>query len=53
MTDATRTAWGWGLATVHDSGRTLDTWFPSPPSASPTTGPRPPGSPPAATSCAA
>ncbi|WP_316669864.1 2,3,4,5-tetrahydropyridine-2,6-dicarboxylate N-succinyltransferase [uncultured Propionibacterium sp.] len=30
MTDATRTAWGWGLATVHDSGQTLDAWFPSP-----------------------
>ncbi|MFW6597179.1 2,3,4,5-tetrahydropyridine-2,6-dicarboxylate N-succinyltransferase [Propionibacteriaceae bacterium Y2011] len=23
-------AWGWGLATVHDSGMILDTWFPTP-----------------------
>ena len=30
MTDATRSAWGWGLATVHSSGQVLDTWFPSP-----------------------
>ncbi len=26
----TRPAWGWGLATTHDSGQVLDTWFPSP-----------------------
>lgn len=26
----TRPAHGWGLATVHDSGQTLDTWFPAP-----------------------
>ncbi len=25
-----RSAWGWGLATVHVSGQVLDTWFPSP-----------------------
>lgn len=25
-----RTAWGWGLATVTDSGTTLDTWYPGP-----------------------
>ena len=25
----TRPAWGWGLATIHDSGQVLDTWFPS------------------------
>jgi len=25
-----RTAWGWGLATVHDGGEILDTWFPHP-----------------------
>ena len=25
-----RTAWGWGLATRHDSGQVLDTWFPAP-----------------------
>ncbi|HEY0186526.1 MAG TPA: 2,3,4,5-tetrahydropyridine-2,6-dicarboxylate N-succinyltransferase [Cellulomonas sp.] len=25
-----RTAWGWGLATVTDSGTVLDTWYPSP-----------------------
>lgn len=46
MTDATstpahRTAWGWGLATVHDSGRTLDTWFPSPALGEPTDEPAP------------
>ena len=41
MTDATRTAWGWGLATVHDSGRTLDTWFPSPALGEPDDGPAP------------
>ncbi|MFT4296244.1 MAG: 2,3,4,5-tetrahydropyridine-2,6-dicarboxylate N-succinyltransferase [Micropruina sp.] len=29
MTD-TRSAWGWGLATVHASGQVLDTWFPDP-----------------------
>jgi 2,3,4,5-tetrahydropyridine-2-carboxylate N-succinyltransferase len=29
MTD-TRTAWGWGLATVTSEGKVLDTWFPSP-----------------------
>ncbi|MDR1767831.1 MAG: 2,3,4,5-tetrahydropyridine-2,6-dicarboxylate N-succinyltransferase [Propionibacteriaceae bacterium] len=26
----TRNAHGWGLATIHDSGQTLDAWFPSP-----------------------
>jgi 2,3,4,5-tetrahydropyridine-2-carboxylate N-succinyltransferase len=25
-----RTAWGWGLATVHASGQVLDTYFPAP-----------------------
>ncbi|WP_130864953.1 2,3,4,5-tetrahydropyridine-2,6-dicarboxylate N-succinyltransferase [Acidipropionibacterium timonense] len=25
-----RTAWGWGLATVHEDGEVLDTWFPEP-----------------------
>ena len=25
-----RPAWGWGLATVHESGQVLDTWFPAP-----------------------
>ena len=25
-----RTAWGWGLATVTDSGTILDTWYPQP-----------------------
>jgi 2,3,4,5-tetrahydropyridine-2,6-dicarboxylate N-succinyltransferase len=25
-----RTAWGFGLATVHDDGAVLDTWFPRP-----------------------
>ncbi|MGD7732715.1 2,3,4,5-tetrahydropyridine-2,6-dicarboxylate N-succinyltransferase [Propionibacteriaceae bacterium G57] len=28
--DFARPAWGWGLATVHDSGQVLDTWYPSP-----------------------
>lgn len=26
----TRPAHGWGLASIHDSGQVLDTWFPSP-----------------------
>ncbi|MBI4899466.1 MAG: 2,3,4,5-tetrahydropyridine-2,6-dicarboxylate N-succinyltransferase [Actinobacteria bacterium] len=31
MTDtAARPAWGWGLATVHQSGQVLDTWFAAP-----------------------
>lgn len=25
-----RLAWGWGLATIHDSGQVLDTYFPDP-----------------------
>src|SRR5215217_2994932 len=25
-----RPAWGWGLATVHESGQVLDTYFPRP-----------------------
>lgn len=25
-----RPAWGWGLATVHDDGGVLDTWYPDP-----------------------
>ena len=25
-----RQAWGWGLATIHESGTVLDTWFPNP-----------------------
>jgi 2,3,4,5-tetrahydropyridine-2-carboxylate N-succinyltransferase len=28
--NATRSAWGWGLATVHESAGILDTYFPSP-----------------------
>ncbi len=39
MTDATTTpsrrAWGWGLASVHDSGQVLDTYFPAPALGSP------------------
>ena len=27
---ATRSAWGWGLATVHESAGVLDTYFPAP-----------------------
>ncbi|MGO1383527.1 MAG: 2,3,4,5-tetrahydropyridine-2,6-dicarboxylate N-succinyltransferase [Arachnia sp.] len=30
MTDTTRTAWAWGLATVHSTGAVLDTWYPTP-----------------------
>lgn len=32
MTDeaTSRTAWGWGLATIHRSGQVLDTWYPEP-----------------------
>ncbi len=30
MTDTTRTAWAWGLATVHTAGDVLDAWFPEP-----------------------
>ncbi len=30
MTDTTRTAWAWGLATVHSTGAVLDTWYPHP-----------------------
>ncbi len=26
----TRSAWGWGLATVTDAGQVLDTWYPEP-----------------------
>ena len=26
----TRSAWGWGLATVTDEGTVLDTWYPRP-----------------------
>lgn len=25
---STRTAWGWGLSTIHTSGAVLDTWYP-------------------------
>src|SRR6188508_2190713 len=25
-----RTAWGFGLATIHESGAILDTWYPDP-----------------------
>ncbi|MFT8395069.1 2,3,4,5-tetrahydropyridine-2,6-dicarboxylate N-succinyltransferase [Propionibacterium sp.] len=27
---SSRTAWGWALVTVHDSGQVLDAWFPEP-----------------------
>ena len=30
MTTSARNAWGWGLATITDSGETLDVWFPAP-----------------------
>jgi len=42
MPDSTpRSAWGWGLATRHASGQTLDTYFPSPALGSPTDGDAP------------
>ncbi len=28
--EQSRPSWGWGLATIHDSGEVLDTWFPAP-----------------------
>lgn len=30
MTNTTRMAWAWGLATVHSTGAVLDTWYPTP-----------------------
>ncbi|SHI90901.1 2,3,4,5-tetrahydropyridine-2-carboxylate N-succinyltransferase [Tessaracoccus bendigoensis DSM 12906] len=30
MTNETRTAWAWGLASVHATGAVLDTWYPEP-----------------------
>ena len=33
----TRPAHGWGLATIHESGQVLDTWFPAPALGHPTT----------------
>lgn len=30
MTDDSRTAWGWGLVSVHSNGAVLDAWFPQP-----------------------
>ena len=30
LTGMTRSAHGWGLSTVHESGQVLDTWFPAP-----------------------
>ncbi|WP_375423280.1 2,3,4,5-tetrahydropyridine-2,6-dicarboxylate N-succinyltransferase [uncultured Friedmanniella sp.] len=37
-----RTAWGWGLATVHETAGVLDTWFPSPALGGPPPGQEPP-----------
>ena len=39
-----RTAWGWGLASVHRSGTVLDTWFPTPALGSPPAGEEAPAS---------
>jgi 2,3,4,5-tetrahydropyridine-2-carboxylate N-succinyltransferase len=39
---AARHAWGWGLATVHESGQVLDTFFPSPALGKPDGGEAPP-----------
>ncbi len=36
-----RTAWGWGLVTVHDSGQVLDSWFPAPRTGAPDDSPEP------------
>ncbi len=30
MTNETRTAWAWGLASVHATGAVLDAWYPEP-----------------------
>jgi len=30
MTDVLRQGWGWGLATVHNSGSVLDVFYPEP-----------------------
>jgi 2,3,4,5-tetrahydropyridine-2-carboxylate N-succinyltransferase len=55
MTDATshatnhattsRTAWGFGLATLTEDGRTLDTWYPQPQLGTPSADARPHGVP--------
>ena len=37
----TRSAWGWGLASVHASGQVLDTWFPAPQLGTAAPGPAP------------
>jgi 2,3,4,5-tetrahydropyridine-2-carboxylate N-succinyltransferase len=37
-TSGARSAWGYGLATVTDDGRTLDTWYPEPALGAPPTG---------------
>ncbi len=36
MTDAVRSAWGWGLASIHHTGQVLDTYFPAPSLGAPT-----------------
>lgn len=41
-TAAATTAWGWGLASVHESGQVLDTWFPEPRLGRPDPGSEPP-----------
>jgi 2,3,4,5-tetrahydropyridine-2-carboxylate N-succinyltransferase len=46
MTDATsatslRSAWGWGLASIHESGQVLDTYFPTPELGTPSDAPAP------------
>ncbi|BCY25694.1 2,3,4,5-tetrahydropyridine-2,6-dicarboxylate N-succinyltransferase [Cutibacterium modestum 30N] len=38
---AGRQAWGWGLATVHEDGEVLDTWYPEPQLGSPDGSPAP------------
>ena len=38
---ADRQAWGWGLATVHEDGDVLDTWYPAPQLGSPDGSPAP------------
>lgn len=41
MTRESRTAWGWGLASVHATAGTLDTWYPAPRLGEPTDAPAP------------
>ncbi len=48
VSEQIRSAWGWGLASIHDSGQMLDVWFPEP-----RIGPPRPDAPPSALTAAA